>query len=179
MNRTLIWRGALIALVLAVSLYSAYPLDERLSLGLDLQGGIHLVLKVKVEDAVRSESTKDMDRLIQELRDAGQSSANATQNSSTGFDLTGIPRDQDDEVTRIVTEYLPGWNWQRSGETVKFSMEIANAAEIRNLAVVQALETIRNRIDEFGVAEPVIQRQGLDGDRIVVQLPGVDDPERV
>ena len=82
-------------------------------------------------------------------------------------------------MTRVVTEYLPGWNWQRRGDTVEFSMEIANAAEIRNLAVVQALETIRNRIDEFGVAEPLIQRQGLEGDRIVVQLPGVDDPERV
>jgi preprotein translocase subunit SecD len=179
MPRTLLWRGTLIAIVIAVAVFSAYPLQEKLSLGLDLQGGIHLVLQVEVEDAVRSESTKDMDRLLQELRDAGLSSVYASVTTSTKFDVSGVPRDQDSEVTRVVTEYLPGWNWQRSGDTVEFRMEIANAAEIRNLAVVQALETIRNRIDEFGVAEPLIQRQGLEGDRIVVQLPGVDDPERV
>ncbi len=179
MSRTLLWRGVLIAVVIAVAILSAYPLQEKLNLGLDLQGGIHLVLQVEVEDAVRSETTKDMDRLLQELRDAGLSSANAAISSSTEFVVQGVPSGQDAEVTRIVTEYLPGWNWQRRGQDFEFRMEIANAAEIRNLAVVQALETIRNRIDEFGVAEPTIQRQGLEGDRIVVQLPGVDDPERV
>jgi preprotein translocase subunit SecD len=50
---------------------------------------------------------------------------------------------------------------------------------IRDQAVRQVLETINNRVDEFGVAEPVIQRQGIEGDRILIQLPGVDDPERV
>jgi len=179
MSRTLVWRGALIVFVLAVALLSAYPLEENLNLGLDLQGGIHLVLQVEVEDAVRSESTKDMDRLLQELRDAGLGTVSASLASSTEFEVVGVPRARDSEVTRIVTEYLPGWNWQRSGDSIEFRMEIANSAEIRNLAVVQALETIRNRIDEFGVAEPLIQRQGMEGDRIVVQLPGVDDPERV
>ena len=53
------------------------------------------------------------------------------------------------------------------------------ARTIRDLAVRQGLETIRNRVDQFGVSEPIIQRQGLEGDRIVVQLPGVDDPARV
>jgi preprotein translocase subunit SecD len=58
-------------------------------------------------------------------------------------------------------------------------MTAQNDNQIRELAVIQALETIRNRVDAFGVSEPVIQRQGLANDRIVVQLPGVDDPERV
>ena len=179
MNRNLLWRGLLILAVVALALFSAYPLKEKLNLGLDLQGGIHLVLQVEVEDAVRSETTKDMDRLLQELRDSGMPSANASIGSSTSFEVTGVEDGSDSEMTRIVTEYLPGWNWQQRGDKVQFEMELANAAEIRNLAVVQALETIRNRIDEFGVAEPLIQRQGLEGDRIVVQLPGVDDPERV
>ena len=60
-----------------------------------------------------------------------------------------------------------------------FTMRPANEKSIRDGAVNQALQTIRNRIDQFGVSEPVIARQGLDSDRIVVQLPGVDDPERV
>ncbi len=179
MKQGLLWRGLLILAVLAVSLFSAYPLEEKLNYGLDLQGGIHLVLQVEVEDAVRSETTKDMDRLLQELHDAGLDAARSSISSSTAFDLTGVPADQDAEVRRVVTEYMPGWGWQRRGSTISFEMDVANSAEIRNLAVVQALETIRNRIDEFGVAEPVIQRQGLEGKRIVVQLPGVDDPERV
>ena len=99
--------------------------------------------------------------------------------SSTSFVVSGVPRDRDSAVGGIVSEYLPGWSWDRRGEDLEFDMESANAAEIRNLAVVQAVETIRNRIDEFGVSEPVIARQGLEGDRIVVQLPGIDDPERV
>jgi len=179
MKHGLLWRGLLIAAVLAVALFSAYPLNEKLNYGLDLQGGIHLVLQVEVEDAVRSETTKDMDRLQQELNDAGLSAATARVASTTAFTVTGVPADRDADVRQVVTEYLPGWHWQRRGAEIDFDMEVANSAEIRNLAVVQALETIRNRIDEFGVSEPVIQRQGLEGDRIVVQLPGVDDPERV
>jgi preprotein translocase subunit SecD len=139
-----------------------------------------LVLQVQSEDAVRSETTKDMDRLLQELREDGLGGAQGSQSSSTAFEVTGVPADHDGEVGEIVGDFLPGWNWQRRGEGLAFTMQSQNVAEIRNLAVKQALETIRNRVDAFGVAEPVIQRQGLEGsDRIVVQLPGVDDPERV
>jgi preprotein translocase subunit SecD len=61
--------------------------------------------------------------------------------------------------------------------TATLKPEVVRA--IKDIAVRQGLETIRNRIDQFGVAEPVIQRQGMEGDRIVIQLPGVDDPARV
>ena len=181
MKNRLLWRGIVILLVAVLAIFSAYPLDESLKLGLDLRGGIHLVLQVEVEDAVGSERTKDLDRLVQELRDSGLTavSAEPTEGSTTEFIVTGVPRDRDDDVSEVATEYLPGWSWNRRGDRIEFEMEPANAAEIRNLAVVQAVETIRNRIDEFGVAEPLIARQGLEGDRIVVQLPGVDDPERV
>ncbi len=181
MKNKLLWRGLVILFVTALAIVSAYPLKESLKLGLDLRGGIHLVLQVEVEDAVRSERTKDLDRLIQELRDAGLTAVRAEPevDSSTSFVVSGVPRDRDSAVGGIVSEYLPGWSWDRRGEDLEFDMESANAAEIRNLAVVQAVETIRNRIDEFGVSEPVIARQGLEGDRIVVQLPGIDDPERV
>ncbi len=180
MKRELMWRGLVIAAVVAIAAWSAYPLDESVNLGLDLQGGIHLVLQVQSEDAIRSETNKDMDRLLQELRDAGVSTVSAGQESNTAFEVTGVTSDRDVAVSEIVEDYLPGWNWQRRGELLRFDMKAQNVNEIRNLAVTQALETIRNRVDAFGVAEPVIQRQGLEGsDRLVVQLPGVDDPERV
>jgi preprotein translocase subunit SecD len=178
MSRSLLWRGVVIGAVVLLSVLAAYPLAEKLKLGLDLRGGIHLVLQVEVEDAVRSETAKDMDRLIQELKDAGIQ-ANGSPITSSAFEVNGVPAGRDSTVDEIVGQFLPGWSWSHRGERVVFEMAPANLNEIKNLAVVQALETIRNRIDEFGVAEPVIQRQGLEGTRIVVQLPGVDDPERV
>jgi preprotein translocase subunit SecD len=99
--------------------------------------------------------------------------------SDTSFDVTGVPVDQDGVVGKAANDYLPGWDWNRSGDRIAFKMDAANIKSIRELAVQQALQTIRNRVDEFGVSEPTIARQGLDSDRIVVQLPGVDDPERV
>jgi preprotein translocase subunit SecD len=179
MSGNLLWRGLLIIAVVTLAVISAYPLQEKLKLGLDLRGGIHLVLQVEVDDAVRSETTKDIDRLVQEVADVGIEGVTTSLTSSSSFEMLGVPAERDREIGGIVTEYLPGWNWQRRGDLLAFKMELANLNEIENLAVKQALETIRNRVDEFGVADPVIQRQGMEGDRIVVQLPGVDDPERV
>ncbi len=98
----------------------------------------------------------------------------------TTFEVTGVPADQDERGRQGArNDFLPGWDWNRSGERLVFAMTAPNVKSIREQAVQQALQTIRNRIDEFGVSEPTIARQGMDSDRIVVQLPGVDDPERV
>ncbi len=180
MSRSLLWKGLLILTIVVLFGWSAYPLEEEINLGLDLQGGIHLVLQVQSEDAVRSEATKDMDRVLQEMREDGMSAVQGSQSSSSAFEVTGAPADRDAQVGEIVDTYLPGYDWRRRGDSLQFTMQPSNVSEIRDLAVKQALETIRNRVDAFGVSEPVIQRQGLEGsDRLVVQLPGVDDPERV
>ena len=179
MNRSLLWRAVLIAVMIGGALLAALPLKENINLGLDLRGGIYLMLKVEKDDAVRAETDKDLDRLIQEARDAGIASASGSRISDSSFELTGVTVDSDGEIGEIVDDYLSAWDWRRTGDSLTFDMATANRNEIERLAIVQALETIRNRVDAFGVAEPVIQRLGLDSDRIVVQLPGVDDPERV
>ena len=179
MNRSLWWKGLVIVGIVALSIFSAYPLEEKIQLGLDLRGGIHLVLQVETEDALRSETDKDVERLIEEARDRGMSGVSAEPTGESSFTVTGVPADRDEDIEDIVTTFLPGWQWRRSGNQLRFDMTAQNENQIRELAVVQAQQTIRNRIDAFGVAEPVIQRQGLGGRRIVVQLPGVDDPERV
>jgi preprotein translocase subunit SecD len=179
MNKGLLWRGLLILGLLVLSVVAIYPPKEKLKLGLDLRGGMHLSLKVNTDDALRSESDKDMERMRQELTDQGATSVATSRTSDTSFDITGVPVDHDGAVAKAANDYLPGWDWNRSGDRIAFTMTAANVKSIRELAVQQALQTIRNRIDEFGVSEPTIARQGLDSDRIVVQLPGVDDPERV
>jgi preprotein translocase subunit SecD len=173
------WRGVLILTVAVLAILSAHPLNESINLGLDLRGGIHLVLEVQTEDAVKSESEKDLSRLLQEIQEKGIEGVTGAQLSASSFAIENYPADRDAEVAEIVGDYLPGWSWDRQADVLAFDMEFQNVTTIKNLAVEQALETIRNRIDAFGVAEPVIQRQGLEGKRIVVQLPGVDDPERV
>jgi preprotein translocase subunit SecD len=179
MNKGLLWRGLLILALLALSVVALYPPKEKLKLGLDLRGGMHLSLKVNTDDALRSEADKDMERLRQELIAKGATAAATNRASDTSFEVSGVPVDQDGAVAKAANDYLPGWDWDRSGERIVFTMTAPNIKSIRELAVQQALQTIRNRIDEFGVAEPTIARQGLDSDRIVVQLPGVDDPDRV
>jgi preprotein translocase subunit SecD len=183
MNRSLMVRGWLILAVLAIAAFSAYPLDEKIKLGLDLRGGMHLVLGVKVQDAVDSEISQAQERLLAQATEEGVLGLRTRQTGERGFEVTGFQPDQAQQLVDIGEAFSSGegaraWDSQVGDGRVAFEMTAANAKEIERLAVRQALETIRNRVDAFGVAEPVIQPLG-DSDRILVQLPGVDDPERV
>jgi preprotein translocase subunit SecD len=179
-NRALFWKGLAIAAVATIAIVSAHPIKETINLGLDLRGGTHLVLQVKTEDAVRAETGKDLDRLVDEALEKGIGTAAGREVSASSFELTGVPVADDSQIADIADEFFgDSWTFARRDARLVFTMSEANLKFIRNSAVTQALETIRNRVDAFGVSEPVIQRQGLEGSRIVVQLPGVDDPERV
>jgi preprotein translocase subunit SecD len=179
MKNSLIWRAVLIFGLAALAVFAAYPLKEKINLGLDLQGGIHLVLQVQTQDAVRAETDKDMEVLAREAADDGMPGVTTRKTSDTSFEVTGVPADKGEAFEKVASDYLPGWDRSLSGAAWSFSMRAVNEKAIRDGAVNQALQTIRNRVDQFGVSEPVISRQGMDSDRIVVQLPGVDDPERV
>jgi len=181
MKNRLLWKGILIVGLAALALWVANPPKEKINLGLDLQGGIHLVLRVETQDAVRAETDKDMENLRRELADQGVAAAATTRITDTTFELTGVPAEKDATVNKVGNDYLNTlrWDWERRGDRYLFTMTAGNEAAIRDMAVNQALQTIRNRVDQFGVSEPVIARQGVSSDRIVIQLPGVDDPERV
>ncbi len=179
MNRSIAWRGVLIVGLAALCLWAGFPPNEKLNLGLDLQGGIHLVLQVQTQDAVKAEAEKDMEILAREAADEEIPAISTSRSADTAFTVAPIPEDKRAAFEKVADDYLPGWHWSRAAGGYSFSMRPGNENTIRDGAVNQALQTIRNRIDQFGVSEPVINRQGLDSDRIVVQLPGVDDPERV
>ncbi len=179
MRASLLWRGALVVLLVALTIWSAWPLEEKLNLGLDLQGGIHLVLEVQTVDAVRAETDQDSEVLRREAEEEGIVGAHPNRLEDASFEVTGFPAESRGALEEVAREWLDTrWDWSRDGDRLLFSMKDSNRTFIENGAVDQAVNTIRKRIDQFGVAEPLIARQG-GGARIVVQLPGVDDPDRV
>jgi len=180
MNQSLMYRGLLILVVVGLAAFSVWPLDESIKLGLDLRGGMHLVLEVQTEDAVSSEVDKSMETVVEQSREEGLTAVRADRGDGYTFTLRGVPASADATMGQIRQRYLgeQDWNWDRSGDDVVWEMQPAAASRVRDQAVRQALQTITNRIDQFGVAEPVVVRLG-SSDRILAQLPGVDDPERI
>ena len=159
-------------------------LQSRIHLGLDLKGGTHLILQVQVNDAINA----DTDRAVERLKDAlksgniafGEISKPDPQNHPELIQIKGVPPESSSELRRIVSEKLPEYDLASGAEnswTVTMKPSVAN--DTKKKAVQQAIETIRNRIDQLGVSEPVIQEHGLGDYQILVQLPGVDDPARV
>ena len=158
--------------------------QQRIHLGLDLKGGTHLILQVQVNDAVNGDSDRAVERLKEDLR---THKINYTEISKPDpvdrpdqIVLKGVPPEATSDLRSVVSERLPEYDLNSGAEnTWTFSMKPQALAELKNRAVALAIETIRNRIDQLGVTEPVIQEHGLGQYQILVQLPGVDDPGRV
>ncbi len=181
MSRDIIYKAVLILAVAGFSLFMAYPPDEQINYGLDLSGGIHLVLEVQVDEAVAAEVRNDLDRFTDLLVDEGVTVVSEQVDSDSQFTVTVASADLGRAVD-LAEEYYTAYDTTRGrGDAATLSMSLSTAygADLADRAVRQSLQTIRNRVDAFGVAEPVVQRQGTAGNRILVQLPGVDDPERV
>ena len=152
---------------------------EPLHLGLDLRGGTHLLFTVDVEKAVENNLARTADELRRELKDQKIQTGEITQEGLT----LRIPLSSPDQSTafdELVKNRFPNLVLQSSASdgapVFELSPSPREQEQLRRFAIDQSLETIRNRVDQFGVSEPSIQRQG-DQD-IVVQLPGVQDPQR-
>jgi preprotein translocase subunit SecD len=178
MNRNLLWRGLLIFAVTVVAFLLCYPLKKKINLGLDLQGGMHLVLQVNTGDALRVEVENNADRLVRAAADE-KIKITARRISDTAFEVLGATEGNRDQVDSIAQRFLGSTAFTRASVPGRmiYQMTTQFANQTRTYAVRQAVETIRNRVDQFGVTEPVIQE--ASGYRIVVELPGIDDAERV
>ena len=178
MKRNLLWRGLLILAVLVTAVALAYPLDKKINLGLDLQGGMHLVLQVHTEDALRAETDGDMGLLVQQAQKENVTGLTPRRLSDTSFEIAGVTPGSRDKIAELFEKYLQGgWDADITPSRATFTMTSAYANQTRKMAVTQAKQTIWNRIDQFGVVEPLITE--TSNNRLVLQLPGVDDPERV
>src|SRR5581483_10238716 len=159
-------------------------LQQNIHLGLDLRGGMHLILQVKVDDAVRSDASASMDRLKSEMRTASINYSDVSQPDPQGHPdeivVKGVTPDQRGTLLSIISERLPDYTESPGPDgSYVITMKSGQLQDLKNRAVQQAIETIRNRIDQLGVSEPVIEEHGLGQYQILVQLPGVDDFERV
>ncbi len=197
MNKNLIWKLVVIVGILLVFLAGIFgiPKDwsgkgilaaitDRIHLGLDLRGGTHLILQVQVNDAVNVDSDNAIARLKEDMRTHKINYADITKpdpvNHPEMIVVKGVPPDQTSDFKSIVADRLPEYDATSGAENSwTVAMKSQNLADLKNRAVSQAIETIRNRIDQLGVSEPVIQEHGLGQYQILVQLPGVDDPARV
>ncbi len=150
---------------------------ESIRLGLDLQGGIHLVLEVDVDKAVQNATDLLADQLRKELRDEEIATRDWRRHGIDGLSFELVSRSRADKMLTYVGDNYPNLEKvEESGNRYRFRLIEPEVKNIRQFAIDQALETIRNRVDEFGVSEPTIQRTGENG--ILVQLPGVQDPDR-
>jgi preprotein translocase subunit SecD len=151
--------------------------DKGITLGLDLQGGIHLVLEVEEERAVEIA----VDRAVvsaQDLLLEKKIPAESVKRVGSSQILISFQKaDLKEQVQKLLDDFPAYMEVEASGtpNSVLWALREAEIKRIKDSAINQALETIRNRIDQFGVAEPLIQRQGLK--QIVVQLPGIKDPK--
>ncbi len=154
--------------------------DEKIHLGLDLKGGIHLVLGVDVERIFENESARYVDDLKSLLKEhnIGVSYVKRLPYSSLIEVKLSDSGDRNKFRRFLETQFNILTVVKEDRKKGIFTLDLIDKRkdELRKYTIAQAVETIRNRVDEYGVAEPDVRRQGRD--RIIVQLPGVTDPER-
>lgn len=153
---------------------------EKIHLGLDLQGGMHLILEVEAEKAVESYVERIKNNLKDDLRERGIPAGKVEREKKDQIilEISG----EKGKWEKLWSERYPLMQELSSSEIgggiwrIGLVLDSRQTDQIKRNAIDQALETIRNRIDQFGVAEPEITLQGTD--RILIQLPGIKDPQR-
>ncbi len=187
MKKSIQWRLALIAFSVLIALFLFLPstplrdsLPElwhrsvpKISLGLDLRGGSHLVMQVETDKAVES----SVDNIVADLQTTAATQKLAVTFNRTGQDISAkCAESLFDSVEKLVKDNYAILNIksQSKGELI-YSMKPAEVKRLKESAVQQALERTRRRVDKFGVAEPQIYKQ--ENDQIALQLPGVKNPQ--
>lgn len=176
--KNLQWKLLLVIALAVIAVYGVYPVHEKVRLGLDLKGGIHLVAEVKVDEAMAGYTDRYIENLRKEMQDKQVPFQTIQRKINTTFVVNGLSQDKQENLKKII-ETAGEWDLTFTGSDALISLRqgvINNKAEE---AVNLAIRIIRERVNRFGVSESVVQRQGLTGARILIQLPGVEDTDRV
>jgi preprotein translocase subunit SecD len=201
MKKNLKQKLAIIIGVLVVFLYGAFfgfdppkfgggqpllsQMTQHIHLGLDLQGGVHLILQVQVKEAVNSETDNTVARIEQDLKTAKLTISQVLKpdpvNNPQSIHIEGINPAQSSAVRSLLdSKYSNEYDISGGTDnslTVTMKPNIEKALDDRT--VQNTIEVIRDRVDTLGVAEPVIQQYGLGDNQILVELPGISDIDRV
>ena len=178
-------RAVLYGSFLTACLVAIWPPFQRgdqpgkIHLGLDLRGGIHLILQVVTDDALNATTDDAVHTARDQMTRKGIVFGEVQRQSPTSFSVAGVEPARVKEVEDAVLEdFFTGWSVRRSGEA-GFAVQMTDPLvhTIRVRTVQEAIRTLERRVNQLGVAEPVIAEHGASGDQILVQLPGVTDVE--
>jgi preprotein translocase subunit SecD len=192
MTSNLRWKAVFIAVVLLVCIYgiigaptswtsAKQNFADRIKLGLDLQGGTHLILQVQVQEAVSLETDQILENLKTQLRNKGIHPDDILKQNDTQILVHNLPPDQSSAFRDLVTENFPDWDVAPApGESSGYLLTIRPSAiaAIDEQTMAQSVETIGRRIDQLGLTEPVVAAYGRGENEILVELPGESDPSR-
>jgi preprotein translocase subunit SecD len=196
MNSNLKWKAISVAAVVLLCIYGLFGLPDfptslsqikqnfgkRILLGLDLQGGTHLILQVHVNDALVQDTLAAIDQLGKLLRPKGIPYDQITQASDTQIKVTGITNDHVGDFRGIIADSFPNFDAPTAvpGEANAYliTMKPSVISSIQQRTMDVSVDTIRRRIDQLGLTEPFVAPYGQGENEIIVELPGEGDPLR-
>src|SRR4030081_1703154 len=194
MNPNLKWKAVFIAVVILGCIYGLVGLPtfptsiadvksnfaHQIKLGLDLQGGTHLILQVQVQEAIAQETDQTVDRLTNQLRAKNIRYDEVRRVDDTHIVVRNVSSDQLSDFRDLVASQLQNvWDMSpTAGERSSYTLSLrpSAVAAIQEQTMQQSLETIDRRINALGLTEPTIQRHGRNDNEILIQLPGEGDP---
>ncbi|HSO76166.1 MAG TPA: protein translocase subunit SecD [Blastocatellia bacterium] len=156
-------------------------LAENIHLGLDLRGGSHLVMQVQTDEVIKKVTERNVEAAKAKLQEKNLPFTEITYDAPGRITAT-VPDNtkNSDIVAELMTDFGQGWTIDERGNSIIATLDEANQNDLRERATEQAKAIIENRVNAYGVTEPTIQRHGGEGTyQILIQMPGVDDPERV
>jgi preprotein translocase subunit SecD len=196
MNPNLKWKAVFIVVVIVGCIYGllgvpTFPTSaadvksnfaHQIKLGLDLQGGTHLILQVQVQEAIAQETDQTVDRLTNQLRAKNIRYDEVRRVDDTHIVVRNIPSEQLSDFRDLIASQLQNvWDMTpTAGEPSSYTLTLRASAiaAIKDQTMTQSLETIERRINALGLTEPTIQPRGRNDNEILVQLPGEGDPAR-
>ena len=180
MNKNVQWKLLAIIGVAALSALAIYPPEDRIRLGLDLEGGVHMVLRVQTDDALQVETETSAEQLTEQLDLQGVAVMSVAAIDPTTIRVEGVPENRDAEFRQTAEDQLAASYDRETGVSGTYIYRMRQPVEtsLRDEAVRQALQTIERRVNELGVAEPIVAPYSVGGYQILVQLPGVSDVVR-
>ena len=160
-------------------------LANNINLGLDLKGGSHLVLRVKTDEYLRRITENDNQAAVAAAKEKNLPVTDSKYTAANGtYEVTLNVSDmsKSEEIATAVKQKVDFLNWSMSegSNSITWALPAQAQSRLREQATDQAIQIIESRINAFGVKEPTIQKRGTsDSGEILLQMPGVDDPERV